>query len=228
MPVVQIARKRFPAFEAEVECGGDPGSVLLRVRSVPATRRQAVRGAHSGQRREDDGCAGDGHCRHGQALPRAHGTQFPFAPNAMGMFAANPALAAEAALRNAGLQGAYLMIAACFAGFSVGPTSGFDREELDAAFLAGAGWSVDFLFHRGVADRDGVRPRGGACPSTRSLASNSAKRGACGPQRPPMHGGVGGPCSRPRVLERYRDGHRAVAGPLHPRKCRSGGRRGCR
>jgi len=87
-------------------------------------------------------------------------TQFPAMPTAAGMFVANAALAAETALRNASLQGAYLMIAARLAGFSVGPMSGFDRAGVDAAFCADTGWSANFLFNLGVADPAGFRPRG--------------------------------------------------------------------
>ncbi|KKB63467.1 malonic semialdehyde reductase [Robbsia andropogonis] len=87
-------------------------------------------------------------------------SQFPAMPNAAGMFAANPALAEETALRNATLQGAYLMIAARLAGFSVGPMSGFDRAGVDAAFFAGTEWRANFLFNLGVADPAGFRPRG--------------------------------------------------------------------
>lgn len=87
-------------------------------------------------------------------------TQFPAVPNAAGMFTSNPALAAETALRNSSLQGAYLMMAARLAGFDVGPMSGFDRARIDEAFFAGTQYSANFLFNLGVGDPAGFRPRG--------------------------------------------------------------------
>jgi hypothetical protein len=40
MPVIEIARKRFPTFEAVVECCGDPGSVrhTLPLREQPCMK----------------------------------------------------------------------------------------------------------------------------------------------------------------------------------------------
>lgn len=87
-------------------------------------------------------------------------SQFPAVPNAAGMYASNPALATETALRNASLQGAYLMIAARLAGFAVGPMSGFDRVKVDEAFFGGSSWTANFLFNLGVGDPAGYRPRG--------------------------------------------------------------------
>lgn len=87
-------------------------------------------------------------------------TQFPAVPGIAGMYVANAGLAAETALRNASLQGAYLMIAARLAGLAVGPMSGFDRAKVDEAFFRDTTWTTNFLFNLGVADPAGYRPRG--------------------------------------------------------------------
>ncbi|MFP3801205.1 malonic semialdehyde reductase [Paraburkholderia sp. SIMBA_027] len=87
-------------------------------------------------------------------------TQFPAVPSVAGMYAANAGLAADTALRNASLQGAYLMIAARLAGLAVGPMSGFDRARVDEVFFRDTTWTTNFLFNLGVADPAGYRPRG--------------------------------------------------------------------
>ncbi|WP_322046535.1 malonic semialdehyde reductase [Paraburkholderia sp. J67] len=87
-------------------------------------------------------------------------SQFPFVPNAADMYRNNPQLAQTTALRNASLQGAYLMIAARLAGLAVGPMSGFDHAKVDAAFFPDGRWASNFLFNLGLPDTDGHRPRG--------------------------------------------------------------------
>ncbi len=72
--------------------------------------------------------------------------------NARAAFAADPAGAAETALRNGSLQGAYLMLAARAQGLDIGPMSGFDRAMVDRAFLAGTSWRSNFLCNLGYGD----------------------------------------------------------------------------
>ncbi len=87
-------------------------------------------------------------------LPRL----FPHA-DARSWFAGNPAFAEETAFRNATLQGAYLIIAARALGLDCGPMSGFDREKVDQAFLAGRGWRSNFLVNLGHGDASALFPR---------------------------------------------------------------------
>jgi 3-hydroxypropanoate dehydrogenase len=79
--------------------------------------------------------------------------------DARAWFAGNEALAAETAFRNSSLQGAYFIIAARALGLDCGPMSGFDRDKVDAAFLAGHGWRSNFLINLGHGDPAGLRPR---------------------------------------------------------------------
>lgn len=88
------------------------------------------------------------------ALPRL----FPHA-DAKSWFTANEALARETALRNASLQGGYLIMAARALGLDCGPMSGFDAEAVNAAFLAGTSWRANFLCNLGYGDSTGLQPR---------------------------------------------------------------------
>lgn len=67
-------------------------------------------------------------------------------------FAGNALLAEETATRNSTLQGGYLILAARAVGLDAGPMSGFDRDRVDAAFMAGRGWRTNFLVCLGHAD----------------------------------------------------------------------------
>jgi 3-hydroxypropanoate dehydrogenase len=83
---------------------------------------------------------------------------FPHA-DARSWFAGNEALAAETAFRNGSLQGGYFILAARALGLDCGPMSGFDRETVDAAFLAGYGWKSNFLINIGHGDPARLMPR---------------------------------------------------------------------
>ena len=83
---------------------------------------------------------------------------FPFA-DARAWFAGNDALIAETALRNASLQGAYLILAARALGLDAGPMSGFDKGSVDAAFWAGTSVQTDFICSIGHADVTKNNPR---------------------------------------------------------------------
>ena len=72
--------------------------------------------------------------------------------DARAWFAGNALLAEETAVRNSTLQGGYLILAARAVGLDVGPMSGFDRDRVDAVFMAGRGWRSNFLACLGHAD----------------------------------------------------------------------------
>lgn len=76
------------------------------------------------------------------------------------IFAAAPALAAETAMRNSSLQGAYFLLAARALGLDCGPMSGFDAETLDAEFFPDGKWRANFLINLGHGNPDALRPRG--------------------------------------------------------------------
>lgn len=87
-------------------------------------------------------------------LPRLHPGR-----DARAWFADDPAGAAETALRNGSLQGAYLMLAARALGLDVGPMSGFDRAMVDQAFLADTSWRANFLCNLVHGDGARLKPR---------------------------------------------------------------------
>ncbi|PXX96312.1 malonic semialdehyde reductase [Halomonas sp. LBP4] len=86
-------------------------------------------------------------------------TQYPTSPNARERFAANPEKARETALRNATLQGGYLILAARTLGLDVGPMSGFDNAMVDEEFFPDGRYQSNFLVNLGVADPRMTRPR---------------------------------------------------------------------
>jgi 3-hydroxypropanoate dehydrogenase len=63
------------------------------------------------------------------------------------------------ALRNASLQGAYLMLAARALGLDCGPMSGFDNAKVDAEFFAGTTVKSNFLCNLGYGDPAKLHPR---------------------------------------------------------------------
>lgn len=73
---------------------------------------------------------------------------------------ADPQLAEIVGLRNASLQGAYLMMAARALGLDCGPMSGFDASALDAALFPEGDWTTNFLCALGYGDESKLRPRG--------------------------------------------------------------------
>ena len=62
-------------------------------------------------------------------------------------------------MRNATLQGAYLMLAARSLGLDCGPMSGFDQAKVDAAFFAGTAVKSNFLCALGVGSTEMLFPR---------------------------------------------------------------------
>ena len=68
-------------------------------------------------------------------------------------------LAEVTAMRNASLQGAYLIIAARALGLDCGPMSGFDNAGVDQAFFAGTRIQSNFICCLGHGRPDSVFPR---------------------------------------------------------------------
>lgn len=87
-------------------------------------------------------------------------TQFPAMAMAGKMYEANPALAAETALRNSSLQAGYLILAARMLGLAAGPMSGFDATAVNAAFFPDGRWQANLLLNLGYDDPTGYHPRG--------------------------------------------------------------------
>ena len=75
------------------------------------------------------------------------------------MFAGNAALAAATAQRNGTLGGAYLLIAARALGLDCGPMSGFDADQLNAAFFPDGRCKANFLINLGYGDDAQLFPR---------------------------------------------------------------------
>jgi 3-hydroxypropanoate dehydrogenase len=64
------------------------------------------------------------------------------------------------ALRNASLQGGYLILAARSLGLDCGPMGGFDAAKLDAAFFAGTAVKSNFVVALGRGEPEALYPRG--------------------------------------------------------------------
>lgn len=74
--------------------------------------------------------------------------------------AKDPERARFMAMRSAGLQGGYFIVAARALGLDCGPMSGFDRDGVDKEFFAGTPLKSYFLCNLGYGVADSVRPRG--------------------------------------------------------------------
>lgn len=83
---------------------------------------------------------------------------FPHA-DARSWFVGNEGMIKATALRNASLQGAYLMLAARALGLGCGPMSGFDAARLDAEFWAGTTVKTNFVCCLGHGDPTKLFPR---------------------------------------------------------------------
>lgn len=86
-------------------------------------------------------------------------SQFP-AYDAKPLFEGNAQLAETTALRNASLQGAYLILAARALGLDAGAQSGFDAKAVNDAFFPEGRWQANFLVNLGVADHAKTFERG--------------------------------------------------------------------
>ena len=74
-------------------------------------------------------------------------------------FAGKDAVIQESALRNASLQGGYMILAARALGLDCGPMSGFDPVRMDAEFWAGTAVKTNFICSLGHGDPAKVFPR---------------------------------------------------------------------
>jgi 3-hydroxypropanoate dehydrogenase len=88
---------------------------------------------------------------------------FPHKPEIAEMFK-DPASGNVAMMRNATLQGAYLILAARSLGLDCGPMSGFSHEKVDAAFFAGTSVKSNFLCALGVGTTEALFPRSPRLP----------------------------------------------------------------
>jgi 3-hydroxypropanoate dehydrogenase len=84
---------------------------------------------------------------------------FPHKPELANLFK-DPATGKVQLMRNATLQGAYLILAARALGLDTGPMSGFSNEKVDAAFFAGTSMKSNFLCALGVGTTEALFPRG--------------------------------------------------------------------
>jgi len=84
---------------------------------------------------------------------------FPHKPEIADMFK-DPAVGKVHMMRNATLQGAYLILAARSLGLDAGPMSGFSNEKVDAAFFSGTAVKSNFLCALGVGTTEGLFSRG--------------------------------------------------------------------
>ncbi len=73
--------------------------------------------------------------------------------------AKNPDKARFMAMRSAGLQGGYFIVAARALGLDCGPMSGFSNDGVDREFFAGTAIKSYFLCNLGYGDPEGLRPR---------------------------------------------------------------------
>ena len=71
----------------------------------------------------------------------------------------DPERARIMAMRSAGLQGGYFIVAARALGLDCGPMSGFDRDGVDKEFFAGTAIKSYFICNLGYGDHGSVRPR---------------------------------------------------------------------
>ena len=75
------------------------------------------------------------------------------------LLADDPERARLMAMRSAGLQGGYFMVAARALGLDCGPMSGFDRDGIDKEFFAGTAIRSYFLCNLGYGVAGSTRPR---------------------------------------------------------------------
>jgi 3-hydroxypropanoate dehydrogenase len=83
---------------------------------------------------------------------------FPHKPE-IGEVFKDPKIGNVTMMRNATLQGAYLILAARSLGLDTGPMSGFSNDKVDEAFLAGTSYKSNFLCALGVGTTEMLYPR---------------------------------------------------------------------
>lgn len=79
--------------------------------------------------------------------------------DARSWYAGREAAIAETAMRNSSLQAGYFIMAARAVGLDCGPMSGFDADTVNAAFLSGTTWRVNFVCNLGYGERASLHPR---------------------------------------------------------------------
>lgn len=87
----------------------------------------------------------------------------PQKPELAGLFK-DPVIGGVHMMRNASLQGAYLILAARALGLDCGPMSGFDHGKLDAAFFAGTTVKSNFICALGTGTTEMLYPRNPRLP----------------------------------------------------------------
>jgi 3-hydroxypropanoate dehydrogenase len=87
----------------------------------------------------------------------------PHLPDAASKFT-DPNVIQTTMMRNATLQGAYLILAARAVGLDCGPMSGFDNAKLDNAFFAGTTVKSNFLCALGTGTNEFLFPRNPRLP----------------------------------------------------------------
>ena len=80
-------------------------------------------------------------------------------PRARSWYETTPEAIRTTALRNATLQGAYLIIAARSLGLDCGPMSGFNHDKVDAEFFPDGRFKSNFLCCLGHGTQEGLDPR---------------------------------------------------------------------
>ena len=80
-------------------------------------------------------------------------------PRARSWYETTPEAIRTTALRNATLQGAYLILAARALGLDCGPMSGFNNDKVDAEFFADGRFKSNFLCCLGHGTQEGLDPR---------------------------------------------------------------------
>src|SRR5687768_1466454 len=87
-------------------------------------------------------------------LPRMYSN-----PQARSWYETTPEAIRTTALRNASLQGGYLILAARALGLDCGPMSGFDNDKVDAAFFPDGRFKSNFLCCLGYGNASSLEPR---------------------------------------------------------------------
>jgi 3-hydroxypropanoate dehydrogenase len=93
-----------------------------------------------------------------EKFPEKLATLFPHVPGAAAKFT-DASLIQSTMVRNASLQGAYLILAARALGLDCGPMSGFDHAKVDAAFFSGTSTKANFLCALGAGTAELLFPR---------------------------------------------------------------------
>jgi 3-hydroxypropanoate dehydrogenase len=88
---------------------------------------------------------------------------FPQKPQMADLFK-DPKVGSIHMMRNATLQGAYMMLAARSLGLDCGPMSGFDHAKIDAAFFAGTSVKSNFICALGSGTTEALFPRNPRLP----------------------------------------------------------------